>query len=180
MTQVHNGGCILAHPAEQGRNLFDRPLGGTQPDALQAPAHQPIQPLERETEVRTALVARHRMDFVHDHRFCSRQEGAAAFGGQQDVKRFGSGDQDVGRALQHRPPFTLGCISRAHRHPQVGPLEAGLLRQVLDAGERLFEILADIVAKRLERGNIDDVSLVLEPTFDRCPHQLVDRPEEGG
>ena len=63
------------------------------------------QPFERNRQVRSALIVGDRVDFVDDDRFDIAQNGPALFRGQQDVKRFRCGDQDVRRPLQHRPPF---------------------------------------------------------------------------
>src|SRR5256886_5007007 len=48
--------------------VFDRFLCRREPDALQPPAREVLEPLERQREVAAALVARHRVDLVDDHR----------------------------------------------------------------------------------------------------------------
>ena len=49
-----------------------------------------------------------------------------------------------------------------------------------DAGERRLEVPLDIVGERLQRRDIDDLRLVLEPAIEALPHEIVDRRHEGG
>ena len=57
---------------EEPRRRLHRPHRRGEPDALEpgGPAarfgHRALEPLERERQVRAALVARHRVDLVHD------------------------------------------------------------------------------------------------------------------
>ena len=53
---------------QQPADGLDRPLGGRQADAVRAGVAQRLEPLEREREVRAALVARDRVDLVDDDR----------------------------------------------------------------------------------------------------------------
>ena len=55
-------------------------LSGAEADPLQAPAGQMVQAFQGQGQVRSALVSRHGMDFVHDYRSGSRQVAAAPFG----------------------------------------------------------------------------------------------------
>ena len=55
--------------------------------------------------MRAALVVGDSVDLVDDHRLNMAQDGTAAIGGQQDVKRLRRGDQNVRRTLQHRAPL---------------------------------------------------------------------------
>ena len=67
-----------ARADEEPRDLLDRALRGREADALRAArSHERVEPLERERQVRAALVARQRVDLVDDHR---RARGAAARG----------------------------------------------------------------------------------------------------
>ena len=66
------GRCVAERPMRCGRPLAER-----------------VEPLERQRQVRAALVARHRVDLVDDHRAHAAQALAAARGGEQQVSDSG-------------------------------------------------------------------------------------------
>ena len=69
---------------EQPRDPLDRPLRRGQADAHRRAAgglrDEAVEPLEREREVRAALVARDRVDLVDDHGAQLAERRAAALG----------------------------------------------------------------------------------------------------
>ena len=71
---------------------FDGLLRGRKANAWEALACQMVESLERERQVRAALVVGDRVDFVHDDGFDGAQDFATSRGGQQDVKRLRRGD----------------------------------------------------------------------------------------
>ena len=81
---------------------------------------QPIEPLEREREVRAALVAGDRVDLVDDHRAQLAERRAALLGGQQDVQRLRRGDEDVRRPLRHLRALAGRRVAGAHRDADLG------------------------------------------------------------
>ena len=127
-----------------------------------------------------ALVRGHRVDFVHDDCPRGRQHAAAALGSQKDVERFRRRHDDVGRTADH----ALAFIGRRIPGPHPGPdLDIGLplLAKLLpDAGNRRLEVLADVVGEGLQRRNINDLRLILEPAIDALPDEVVDCGHEGG
>ncbi len=102
--------------AEEVRDFLDRPHGRREADALRfraAVAHdQIVEPRERQREMRAALVARQRVDFIDDDRFDVGEQRARFGGGEQDVERFGRRDQHVRRLAQHARAFRLRACRR--------------------------------------------------------------------
>jgi hypothetical protein len=134
---------------EQPRDHRDRLLGRRQPDAgRRAPGalrDEPVEPLERQREVRAALVARDRVDLVDDHRAQLAQAGAPADGGEQDVERLGGGDQDVRRPPRQLRALADRGVAGAHRDPDVGELDAARGGVRAQLGERRLEVALDVV-----------------------------------
>jgi hypothetical protein len=91
------------------------------------------------------------MQLVHDHAAHALQHRAAGFRSQQDEERLRRRDQDVRRRLAHAVALegrgVAGADSVANRYV----VEALLEELVADAGERLLEVLLDVVRERLER-----------------------------
>ena len=114
-------------------------------------ADQSIQALERKSKVSTALVVGHCVNLVHDDRLHAMKMLAAAFGGEKDVEGFRCRDQNVRRVAQHRRAFLLqrvtGAYARADFHRKITAFE----RQLLNFSKRLFEILLNVIGKRLQR-----------------------------
>ena len=63
---------------QQARHLVDRLLRRREADALQPPAGEGVEPLERQRQVRAALVGGNGVDLVDDHRAGVAQHVAAA------------------------------------------------------------------------------------------------------
>ena len=99
---------------EQACNDVDRLLCRRQADAGGSLLAERVQPGQGQREVGSALVARHRVDLVDDHRAHAFEGCAAALGGDQEIQRLGGRDQDVGRAAHHRGARGLGCIAASH------------------------------------------------------------------
>jgi hypothetical protein len=104
-----------------------------------------LEPLQRQRQVRTPLGRRHRVDLVDDHRL-DVGEDVPRLRGQHQVQRLGRGDEDVGRAPQHRLPLALRRVAGAERDAEVGT----------DPGERRPEVPLDVVGERLQRRDVDE------------------------
>ena len=107
-------GSGRAAATQKMRDEFDRFLRGGKTDARQRFAGQMVEAFEREREMGAAFVVGHGVDFVHDDGFDGSEDFAAFRGGQEDVKRLGSSDQDVRRARQHRAALVGERVSGAH------------------------------------------------------------------
>ena len=90
LADVHDLGQRARRADEKPRRRLHRPHRRGEPDALEAGGstaclgHQRLQPLEGQRQVRAALVARHRMDLVHDDGAHVRQPAPARFRGEED------------------------------------------------------------------------------------------------
>jgi hypothetical protein len=126
------GAARLARADEQAGDGLDRALRGRQPDALGPVLRQRLEALQGEREVRSALVARHRMDLVDDHRAHVAEALAALGGRHQEVQRFGRRDQEVGRLAKHRSPGARRGVARAGNHAQVRDDQPHLPRTFAD------------------------------------------------
>ena len=159
---------------QESRHVFQRLLGGGESDALQRPAGQRLQPLQRERQMRAALVPHEGVDLVHDHRAHGREHPAPAVAGQQEVQRFRRRDQDVRRPLGHRRPLAGRCVARPHLHAHLRQAPVG----GADLGQGALEVLLDVVGQGAQRRDVEHVRLVgqLAPPL----QQRVDRGEEGG
>ena len=119
------------------------------------------------------------VNLVHDDGARGGEHVPPGLRAEQDVKRLRRGHHDVRRAAAHAVALTGGGIAGAHPGADVDVGQALRLQGRADAGERCFEIAADIVRQGLERRDIDDLGFVLEPLRERLPHQRIDGREEG-
>ncbi len=162
------------------RDRADRILRGRQADAQQSVAAQGGKALERERKMRAALVRRDRMDFVDDRRARSRQHLAPRLRAEQDVERFRSRHQDVGRAPAH--PLALGGRRVAGAHPCA---DLDIRRPAPpeffpNAGERRFQVAVNVVRQGLERRDVNHLGRVGQAPFEPLADEVVDGREERG
>jgi len=119
LAHVHEGGEGTPRAHEEARRRLDRTDGGREPDALgagqAARGDEVLEPLEGESQVRAPLVARHRVDLVHDHRAGGGQASAAGLGGEQDVEGLRGGHENVRRPLGALAALRGGGVPRPHR-----------------------------------------------------------------
>ena len=137
-------------PADQeAGDQIHRPLGGGQADAPQPAGArvrgQGFEPFERQGQMGAALVARHRVDLVHDHGVRARQRGAARLAAEQDVERLRGGDQDVGRLACHGLPVGRRRIAGAHHAADGRGRRAQPVRPFGDAAQRRFQVALYVV-----------------------------------
>ena len=92
-----------------------------------------------------ALVAGDGVNFVDDDGAHGRQGAAAAVGGQQDVERFGRGDQDVRRLFGELLPLGHRGVAGADRDANLRHAEAFGPRARGDFRQRSFEVALHIV-----------------------------------
>ena len=174
------GRAVRAGADQKARDRLDRLLGRRQADPQQAIAAKGGQALERQRQMRAALVRRQRVDLVDDHRAGRRQHRPAGFGAEQDVERFGGGDDDVRRGAAHLCALARRGVAGAHPGPDLDIGQALRLQGRADAGQRRLQIAPDIVRQRLQWRDVDDLRRVFERAGEPLPHQPVDRCEKGG
>src|SRR2546426_1662906 len=127
-----------------------------------------------------ALAAHHRVDLVDDHEACLRQSRAEALGGKENEERFRGGDQDGGRRADQGLAGGGQRVARPHGHADLGQAEPRLGRGCADTGERLAQVLLDVVVEGPERRDVDDVDAVFQSTIGGEAVQVIQRPEERG
>lgn len=178
--QAGSRGCRWRN--EEARDLLDRLLRGGQPDPQQRSRTQRLQALQRQRQVAAALAAGQGMDLVDDHAAHPGEHLPARLRAEQDVQRFGRGDQDVRRALAHRSAFDLRRIAGAHRATDIDVGQAETRQFLADAGQRLLQVDADVVGQRFQRRDIDYLGGIRQLAAGGQPlhHQGIDGGEEGG
>ena len=160
MARVHDGGQRLAGADQELSDLLDWPLGGREADPLWPLADQRVEPRQRQRQMAAALVTRHGVDFVDDHRADRAQHLARALGGENQIQGLRRGDEDVGWATEHRLPFRLWRVTGPNQRPDLDVGQALLRQRSADFGERLRQILLYVVGQRFERGDVDDLHLI--------------------
>ena len=158
----------------------DRALGRGQADAGEGPSGQRVQALQREREMRAALVAGDGVDLVHDRGLRAREHGPPALAGEEDVERFRRRHQDVRRLPAHGLARRARGVAGAHHGADAGAGLPGLGKGAVDARERHFQVLVHVVAERLERRDVDHPGRVGQRRPAAVPDQGVDGGEEPG
>ena len=130
--------------------------------------------------MRAAFVVCHGVYFIHNQGLNVAQQGAALLRRQQDVKRLGGRDEYVRRARQHCPALRHQGVAGAHGGADGRHQRPSLACQRGDFAQRDFQILANVVAQRLEGRNIKDFRAILEPTAQGLSNQPIDAGEERG
>ncbi len=141
---------------------------------------QRFQPFERKRQMRAAFVVGHGVNFVDDDGLDIAQNGAAFFGGKQDVKRLGRGDQNVRRPLQHGAALVHERVAGADGGADLGHQQAALAGHLQNFAQRDFEILLDVVAEGFERRDVEDFGAVLQVSGQGLANQAIDAGEKRG
>ncbi len=121
-----------------------------------------------------ALVIRHGMDLVHDHRLHMAQVFACLRTGEQQIQRLRRGDQDVRRHFQHGHAILGQRVSGTQAGADVRQQVAALQRQLQDLAQRLVQVFLHVVAQCFQRRYIHHLREGREPALDRFDDQAVD------
>ena len=156
---------------------FHRFLRRRQPDALQGPparrGNERFQPLDRQRQMRAALVAEHGVYLVEDQRFNLGEHGPPARARQQQIQRLGRGDQDMRWARRHLAALVGGGVPGAHRDADArAGTGIGIAKQFGDAGQGNLKIAVDVVVQRLQRRNIENLNPRAESVA--LPHEAIE------
>ncbi len=149
--------AVLPRADQQPGDVLDRALGRGQPHPLHRSGCDVRQPLQRQGQVRAALVRRDGVDLIHDHRLGAAQHGPAPLRGDQEIQRLGGGDQDVRRVLEHGRPLRGGRVAGPDRHPDIRRSQSELAGHRGDLTQRCLQVLLDIRRQRLQRRHVDDL-----------------------
>lgn len=93
-------------------DFVERALGGGKADALEAAAREMFEAFQRKSEMRAAFGGSECVDFVEDDGF-DGTEGFAGVGSEQEIERFGCGDQNVGGMAEEAGAFGGRRVSGA-------------------------------------------------------------------
>ena len=162
MPAVDDGWEPLARSHQQaGRRLYrlDR---RREADTEWRPPGDGSEPLEREREMRAALVAGKGVDLVDNDGLDVRERRPGPRGGQVQVQRFGGGDKQVRGPADHRLPLGRGGITGPNGDRDGCRFVAELARHLGDLGEGLLEVGVDVDRQRLQRAQIHHPSDVLD------------------
>jgi hypothetical protein len=149
---------------QEAADLVERPLRRRQADPLQLPACGAVEPLECQREMGAALGLGDRVDLVDDDPLRPGEDLARARG-QHQVERLGGGDEDVGRAAQHRLAIALGGVA--------GPDPD--LDLTADPLQRRAQVALDVVGESLQGRDVDQPRAALVGGLGDEP---VEPPEE--
>ena len=158
---------------------FDRSLRGREADANWCGAGHCLESLQRQSQVRTALVRYHGVDFIYDHGSHIAKNLAALLRREQQVERFRGRDQNVGRPAQHLLTSPRGRIAGADHHADLGHQPSGCQRRVRDLSEGLLQIFLNVVAERLQRRDVNHLSAIFEFTSKSLLEQDINAGEKG-
>ena len=147
MADLHDHGIGPAASRKEMRDQFDRLLRGGQTDPDRRPIGERFQSFQRKRQVRSPLVIRDGMDFIHDHRFDGPENLAAFLRGEQNVQRLRRGHQDVRRTLQHRAPLLHQRVAGAHGRADLRHQQAACAGNLEDFAERLLQVFLNVVAQ---------------------------------
>ncbi len=151
-----------AAAGDETPDLLERPLGGGEPEPLNPPCGETLQPFHREREMRAALGTGDRVDLVEDQRLDAAQ-ALAGRRGEHQVERLGRRDQDVRRRLHELAAVLRRRVPGADADPEARA----------QTRERAAKVALDVVVERLQRRDVEDPH-----PRSRRRVQAVDRVEE--
>ena len=128
--------------------------------------------------MRSALVVRHRVNLVDDDSLDASKRFSAAGRGQQDVQRFRRRHENVRRSPQHRLACRDQRVAGADRGPDFGHRLRQVVSELENFRQRPVQVLLDVVTKRLERRDVQNLCLVLKIAGEGFSDQRVDTGEK--
>ncbi len=180
VTGIDDYGVRPAIAGKKVRDGLDRLLRGGKADADGRMLEQGFEPLERKRQMRAAFIVGDGVDFIHDHGFDVAQDGAASLGGEQDVERFGRGNENVRRPHQHVAAFVHQGVAGTHADANFGHQQAAFGGFAKNFAQRDLEIFLDVVAEGLQRRDVQNFRLISQRTGKSFADQPVDAGEKGG
>ncbi len=147
---------------DEAPDLVERPLGRGKADALERLGGEPLQPLEAEREVGTALGPGDGVHLVHDHE-ADGAERLSRAGGQQEEEGLGGRDEDVRRVPEHRRALFRRGVPGANADRELRA----------NARQGAAEVALDVVVERLERADVEHLDAF-------AGRRAVEGPEERG
>src|SRR5216683_6589225 len=137
---MHEDGLRPAVSHKKSANEFHGLLRGREANARWSLRRQRFKTFERERKMRSPLIVRNGVNFIHDHSLNRAKQLAAFSRSKQDVERFRSSDQDVRRPLLHGTAFARQRIAGPHGSANLRHQETRLLGELENLTERFVEI----------------------------------------
>jgi hypothetical protein len=163
-------------PAQVARHLLQGPLRRGKPDPHKAAvALDRLQPFEQQRQKHAALVGAERVNLI-DNDVGDAAQGVPAARGEEQVKRFGRGDQNVRRLAQQALTLGRGGVAGANGGFEARQRSAHLPGGLGDSFERGLEIAMDVVVERLQRRDVEDAHSARQRPL---TPQVIEAGEEG-
>ena len=159
---VHSGAAVPGRPrpesAPPSRSASASPTGRC---AAGSSPHSAVEPLQRQREMRAALVRRDRVDFVDDHGARGRQHARGRIPSRAGCRAIPASSRGCAAARRRiRSRSAGGRVAGAHPGADLDIGQALRPQGCADAGQRRLEIALDVVRQRLQRRDVDDLRLV--------------------
>src|SRR5271156_6621488 len=136
LLDLHDYGRGAFAAGEKLADEFDGFLRGGEADAGERLRGERFQTFQRKGEVRAALVVCDGVNFVHNQRANCAQQFPALSGGEKDVERFRSGDQNVRWALLHGEAIADQRVAGADGGADFGHQIAALMGELENFSQR--------------------------------------------
>src|ERR1051325_5901107 len=163
---------------QEMRYGFNRLLGGGKADARWTHSGKSVQAFERKCKVCAPLVIGDSVNFVNDQGAHVAQNGAAALSCEQNVERLRRGHQDVRWALQHLLALVAERVTGAHGGANLRHQRSFFASQRGNLTQGAFQILLDIIAQSLQRGDVEYLGAVDKVAAQGFAHQTIDTDQE--
>lgn len=141
--------------AEIAGHFFERALGGGKADPLGRAAGECFEAFERKGEVCASLGRRHGVDLIDDDG-AHRAQDFARTGGEHQVERFWSSDEDIGRVLSDVLAIFAGGITGTSCDGDFGDVEAFPGSGDAQSSQGSAKVTLDIVGKCLKGRYVQD------------------------
>src|SRR5579862_6216596 len=178
VADLHDHRIGTAAAGEKMRNQLDRFLRGREADAHGRPIGKSFEAFERKREMRAAFVVGDGVNFVDDNGFDGFQDFAAFRGGEQNIERFGRGDENMRRPREHLAALVHERVAGAHRGANFRHQETAFGGELQNFAERNLEVFLNVVAESLERRNVKNFEAVSQLTCQRFTDEPVNTREK--
>ena len=167
-------------PDQQPGYIFDGLLGCAETDALERSLRELLQAFEGQRQMRSPLILGYGVNFIDNNGLGVFQESPTSFGRQQDIERLRRGDENMRRVADHRLPLMGRGIPGTHGDSDAGQENSLRVGQPIDLCQRRLKIFRNVIAQRLQGGDIDDLRRFIELPAQRPLNQAVDGPKKCG
>ena len=123
--------------------------------------------------MRAAPVVHDGVNLIQDQRARRAQHPPARFGSEQQIQRLWRRNEDVRRLFNQRLTLRGTRIASAHFGAHIDLSSISLAHERANSGKRLLQILADIIAQRFERRDVNHLRFVRQISVDAFAEQHI-------